>query len=100
MGIDVKYGTTKKIWFQLVDGNISKFTLDEGVFFTMGLFPKGKPPELVTGFVPYFDNVVKIISEYFQIEIKRFSLRCLSEPADVGRSRSLTDPWPSLRIAP
>jgi hypothetical protein len=71
MGIGVKYGTSRDIWFQFAGGEMSKFALNQGSFFGMGLFPKGRQPVLITDFPPNFDNMARIICEYFQVEIKR-----------------------------
>jgi hypothetical protein len=70
MGIAVKYGTSKQIWFQHPDGQIEKMTFNPEDIYGMALFAKGKAPKLVAAFGANIEPMAMILSEYFQIKIE------------------------------
>ncbi len=69
-GIKNRYTTSKQIWFQFPDGEIEKHQFDPKDIYGMAVFAKDKRPKMISGFGAYDDPMLKIISEYFGIEIK------------------------------
>ncbi len=70
VGLTVERASSKDVWFQLPNATLSKFWLDAESCLGMGLFSSTKPPILISKFPPRFSEMARIISEYFELDIR------------------------------
>ena len=68
--ISVKFGSWKKIRFELAEGNVEEIETNPKVVCGMVLYAKGRTPTLTSTPTPDYFSIAEIISDYFHIKIR------------------------------